>query len=79
MQLNEKTHSEKKKGEIFPQFFQIKEGNFITGGAYFTQAITRLIYLQHPLLKSSYIWSGILFFYFSLIGYAEATQKVDTH
>lgn len=66
----------KKRGVIFPQFFQIKAGNFITRGAYFTQAITRLIHLQHPPLKSSYICFGILFLHFSLIGYAEAMQKV---
>lgn len=48
-----KRETQGKKGEIFPQFFQIKAGNFITRGAYFTQAITRLIHLQHPPLKPS--------------------------
>lgn len=67
------------KGKIFPQFFQIKAGNFITGGTYFTQSITRLIHLQHPPLKSSCICSGISFFYFSLIGPAEAMQNTHTN
>lgn len=68
-----------KKGEIFSQFFQIKAGNFITRGAYFTKAITRLIHLQHPPLKSSYICSGSSFLYFSVIGYAVAMQKVHVY
>lgn len=40
---------EKKKGEIFPQFFQIKAGNFITRATYFTPAVVRSMHLQQHL------------------------------
>lgn len=51
-----------KKGEIFPQFFQIKAGNFITRATYFTQAVTRLMHLQQHLLKLSYVHPGLCLF-----------------
>lgn len=60
----------------FPNFFKLKQEISLPRGAYFTQAITRLIHLRHPYLKSSYICSGILFLYFSLIGSGGAGSKL---